>query len=107
MVVILGPVLMREGGYAFDVWTRENGQSRGYVYRRIEDAHYARKAEILYRSNGHAGDIVACNTVDEYLRAMTDLVQPLDTSVAAERGLARQSAGVLVATARLGSRETT
>ena len=73
MVVILGPVLIREGGYAFDVWTRENGRSRGYVYRRIEDAHYARKAEILCRGNGHAGDIVACNTVDEFLRATTVL----------------------------------
>jgi hypothetical protein len=105
MVVILGPVLMREGGYAFDVWTPESGRSRGYVYRRIEDAHYARKAEILCRSNGPAGDIVACNTVDEYLQAMTDLVQPRDTSVTAEHGLARQSAGVLEATARLGSRQ--
>jgi hypothetical protein len=105
MVVILGPVLMREGGYAFDVWTRENGQSRGYVYRRIEDACYARKAEILCRGDGHAGDIVACNTVHEFLRAMTDLVQPPDTSVTAERGLARQSAGVLEATARLSSRQ--
>jgi hypothetical protein len=41
MPVILGPVLMREGGYAFDAWTRENGLRRGYVYRRIDDA-YAR-----------------------------------------------------------------
>jgi hypothetical protein len=105
MVVILGPVLMRERGYAFDVWTRENGRSRGYVYRRIEDAHYARKAEILCRGNGHAGDIVACNTVDECLQAMSVLVHPPDTSATAERGLARQSAGVLEATARLGSHQ--
>jgi hypothetical protein len=81
VVVILGPVLMREGGYAFDdSWTRGIGRSRGYVYHRIEDAHYARKAEIL-----HAGDIVACNTVDEFARATTALVHPPDTSVKAER----------------------
>ena len=88
MVVILGPVLIREGGYAFDVWTRENGRSRGYVYRRIEDAHYARKAEILCRGNGHDGDIVACNTVDEFLQATTVPVHPPDTSIKAERRLA-------------------
>jgi hypothetical protein len=75
--IILGPVLVRDGGYAFDSWTPENGRTLGCVYRRIEDAHYARKAEIL-----HAGDIVACNTVDEFAQATT----------------------VLGATARLGSR---
>jgi hypothetical protein len=71
MTVIVGPVLMRAGGYALDSWTPEDGLRRGYVYPRIEDAYYARKAEILGRGNGHAGDIVACNTVDEFLRATT------------------------------------
>jgi hypothetical protein len=46
MAVIFGPVLLREGGYAFDARTPEQGLSRGCVYRRIEDAYYARKAEI-------------------------------------------------------------
>jgi hypothetical protein len=83
MAIILGPVLMREGGYAFDLWTPENGLRRGYVYRRIEDAHYARKAELRSPGEGHAGPIVAGNTVDEFTRATT----------------------VLDATARLGSRQ--
>ena len=74
---------MREGGYAFDAWTPENGRSCGYVYRRIEDAYYARKADVRSPGNGHAGDILACNTVDEFLRETT----------------------VLEATARLGSRQ--
>jgi hypothetical protein len=39
MPVILGPVLTREVGYAFDAWTPEQGLSRGYVYRRIDDVH--------------------------------------------------------------------
>src|SRR6516162_8447901 len=58
VVMILGPVLMREGGYAFDAWTPENGRSCGYVYRRIEDAYYARKADVRSPGNGHAGDIL-------------------------------------------------
>ena len=41
MAAIIGPVLLREGGYAFDAWTPEQGLSRGYVYHRIEDAYYA------------------------------------------------------------------
>ena len=81
--MILGPVLIREGGYAFDAWTPENRLRRGYVYRRIQDAHYARKTEIRCPGESRAGPIVACNTVDEFARATT----------------------VLEATARLGSRQ--
>jgi hypothetical protein len=72
-MMILGPVLRRQSGYAFDGWTREDGLRRGYVYRRIEDAHYARKAELRCPGDSHAGPIVACNTVDEFARAMTVL----------------------------------
>jgi hypothetical protein len=69
MPVILGPVLTRAGGYAFDAWTPEDGVRRGYVYCRIEDAYYARKAEIRSPAKGHASRIVACSTVDEFVRA--------------------------------------
>ena len=40
MQIVLGPILTRRGGYAFDRWTPEEGLSRGYTYGRIEDAHY-------------------------------------------------------------------
>jgi hypothetical protein len=83
VVIILGPVLRREGGYAFDAWTREDGLRRGYIYRRIEDAHYARKAALRCPREGNTGPIVACNNVDEFARATT----------------------VVEATARLGSRQ--
>ena len=69
MTVILGPVLTREGGYAFDAWTPQGGLSHGYVYPRIEDAYYARKAEIRAPGKGYAGRIVACSTVDEFARS--------------------------------------
>jgi hypothetical protein len=41
----------------------------GYVYRRIDDAYYARKAELRAPGNGSAGPIVACNTVDEFAQS--------------------------------------
>jgi hypothetical protein len=69
MPVIIGPVLTRAGGYAFDAWTPEQGLRRGYVYPRIEDAHYARKVELRSSDTGHAGRTVACSTVDEFARA--------------------------------------
>ena len=43
MQIVVGPVLTRKGGYAFDCWTPEEGLSRGYAYGRIEDAHYAQR----------------------------------------------------------------
>ena len=68
MALVIGPVLTRTGGYAFDVWTPEQGLSRGYIYRRVEDAYYARKAELRSSGERHAYRIVACNTVDEFVR---------------------------------------
>jgi hypothetical protein len=47
MGIVIGPVLRRADGYGFDIWTAVKGVTRGYPYRRIEDAYYARKAEML------------------------------------------------------------
>ena len=69
MEIVVGPVVTRKGGYAFDCWTLEEGLSRGYTYDRIEDARYARKAEIRSTNKGYASRIVACSTVDEFARA--------------------------------------
>jgi hypothetical protein len=64
--VVVGPVVTRDGGFAYDSWTRERGLSRGYSYRRIEDAHYARKVEIRSRARSFAGPMLACSTLDEF-----------------------------------------
>jgi len=69
MHVRIRPVLTRERGYAFDSWTPEDGLTRGYVYRRIEDAYYARNFEIRVHGESTAGDLVACATVDEFARS--------------------------------------
>jgi hypothetical protein len=66
-MVVIGPVLTRTGGYAFDMWTPEQGLNRGYVYPRIEDASYARKAQ-LRSVEGHTVRIAACDTVAEFVR---------------------------------------
>ena len=73
MQIVVGPVLTRKGGYAFDCWKGEEGLSRGYTYGRIEDAHYARKVEIRSRNNGSSDQTIACSTVDEFVRLTLDL----------------------------------
>lgn len=86
MQTILGPVLTREGGYAFDSWTFEDGIRRGYVYRRVEDAHYARNSEIRCSRNGRSNPAMACGTVEEFVRS---------TRVITTRGYARSNSLVL------------
>ena len=66
MHVVVGPIVTRDGGFAFDSWTPDQGLSRGYSYRRIEDAHYARKVEIRSRARTFADPMVACSTLDEF-----------------------------------------
>ena len=68
MQIVVGPVLARKGGYAFDCWTPEEGFSRGYAYSRIEDAHYARNVEIRSHKKGYLDRMSACNTVDDFVR---------------------------------------
>ena len=72
MHAVVGPILLKEGRYAFDLWTPEEGLSCGYAYRRIEDAHYARNAEIRSRRRGRSGGAVACSTLDEFTLAVTE-----------------------------------
>ena len=74
MQIVLGPVIARKGGYAFDCWTLEEGLSRGYTYDRIEDARYARNIEIRSHNNKRSLDqTIACSTVDDFVRLTLDL----------------------------------
>ena len=44
MAIVIGPVLSRADGYAFDTWSTGKGLTRSYPYRRIDQAYYARNA---------------------------------------------------------------
>src|SRR5690348_9322929 len=70
MQVVVGPIVTRDGGFAFDSWTPEKGLSRGFSYRRIEDAHYARNIEIRSGGDRLARAMVACSTLDEFASAL-------------------------------------
>jgi hypothetical protein len=71
MRIVIGPVLIRANGYRFDTWTAGKGVTRGYPYRRIEDAHYARKAEIKASAQGRALAAIVCQTLDEFIANST------------------------------------
>jgi len=72
MLAVVGPILLKEGRYAFDLWTAEEGLSRGYPYHRIEDAHYARNAEIRSRRQAPRNIAMACGTLEEFTLAVAE-----------------------------------
>ena len=73
MLVVIGPVLTRERGYTFDFWSSGDGLRRGYIYRRIEAAYYARKVEIRARDRADAEETVTCSTLDDFMRAKPEI----------------------------------
>jgi hypothetical protein len=71
MSAVVGPVVVREAGYAFDIWTPEKGLLRGFRYPRVEQATYARRVEIGARAGAAAVD-----TIDEFDAALAALTTP-------------------------------
>ncbi|HET6308277.1 MAG TPA: hypothetical protein VFG12_13895 [Rhodopila sp.] len=75
MGILVGPVLARPGGFAFDTWTLESGLAAGYVYRRIGDTYYARDATIRSAANDRSAcigrltqpAIRACDTLEQFI----------------------------------------
>ncbi len=64
---VIGPILTRHGGYAFDTWEPGVGLTRGIGYRRIGDAYYARNALINDRGPEATGRPIVCSTLDEFI----------------------------------------
>ncbi len=86
MGIVIGPILKRADGYAFDTWTAGKGVSPGYPYRRIEDAHYARNATIKPFAQGRALAATVCQTLDEFIANSTrhEMLAGPDRACAAE-----------------------
>jgi len=71
MDIVIGPILRRGHGYGFDTWTACKGMTRGYPYHRIEDAHYARNAEIRAFAQGRGAAAIVCQTLDDFTAQST------------------------------------
>ena len=68
MEIVVGPVVTRKGAMPSTAGQPKEGFSRGYAYCRIEDAYYARNAEMRSHNSGYSDHMIACNTVDEFAR---------------------------------------
>jgi len=73
MTSIIGPILKRGEQYVFDTWSVREGLLQGFPYRRIDYAHYARKAAIRAAARG----TVICQTLDELHSRTAAAAMPL------------------------------
>jgi hypothetical protein len=73
MTSIIGPILKRGEQYVFDTWSVRDGLLQGFPYRRIDHAHYARKAAIRVAARG----TVICQTLDELHSRTAAAAMPL------------------------------
>ena len=85
MTVVIGPVLKRADGYEFDTWTAGKEVARGYPYRRIEDAYYARNADIKASAQGRAPAAIVCQTLDEFIVKLTEDCYPINDAYLAAK----------------------
>ena len=67
MYAVVGPVRTKANGYAFDVWIPKAGIRSGFSYPRVQDACYARKAEINEWRDGGSVPAIVCDTADEFV----------------------------------------
>jgi len=113
MHALIGPILLKEGRYAFDLWTAEEGLSRGYPYHRIEDAHYARNAEIRSLRRAPCSSTMACGTLEEFTLTVAEreatfqaLVAKLDPPHSLSGTSASSSSSHTLALASDGARQS-
>jgi len=80
MVAVVGPVLARQGGYAFDTWTVEDGVCCGPVYPLIEVALKAREATIDIAQAAQFGsriEVSVCDSFEEFLSELAERGAPV------------------------------
>ena len=66
--MLIGPIVCRSGGFAFDIFSAGRGLIRGFVYRRVEQAHYDRRATLAQHRRTPNVALCACETEVEFSR---------------------------------------
>jgi hypothetical protein len=74
----IGPVVSREGGFAFDTFSLASGLKRGFAYRCVEQADYDRKTTL--RRAAVNALLIPCDTLAEFQRRCAGF---LETAAAA------------------------
>jgi len=80
MNIVIGPVLRRAEGYAFDTWSAGKGVTRSYPYYRIDQAYYARNVEIKASVQSRTPAAIVCQTLDEFVVKLTGDGYPVNNA---------------------------
>ncbi|HZS81565.1 MAG TPA: hypothetical protein VFA50_01740 [Stellaceae bacterium] len=73
--VLVGPVVARDGGFAFDTFSPTEGLKRGFPYRRIDQANYDRKATLHGFHLPLGFVMMACETAADFAKRCEDLMR--------------------------------
>jgi hypothetical protein len=78
IATFIGPVISREGGFAFDTFSLASGLKQGFAYRCVEQAAYDRKMTL--RRAAVNALLIPCETLADFQRRCAGF---LETAVAA------------------------
>jgi hypothetical protein len=66
MELLIGPLLERNGGYSYDIFTRAEGLRRSFRYLRIEAARYDQRALAAEARRDSRCEVRMCETQSEF-----------------------------------------
>jgi hypothetical protein len=73
MDLLVGPILEREGGYSYDIFTLSEGLRSSFRYRRIEEARYDQRAFVAESESDPRWRVRVCETLSEFNEAIEAL----------------------------------
>jgi len=83
MKLLIGPLLERNGGYSYDIFTPEEGLRRSFRYLRIDVARYDQRALAAEARRDSRCQVRICDTQSEFEKlveaARTQTVTPAET----------------------------
>jgi hypothetical protein len=91
--ILLGPIVSRNGGFAFDTFTIATGTTPGFTYRCVEQAKYDRNATLLGLHRASGVVTVACETLDEFRRRSGTSADPMQPGIVVPRDAVPLHAG--------------
>jgi hypothetical protein len=72
--IFVGPIVRRQGGFAFDTFSPIEGLRTSFAYRCVEQADYDRKTTL--RSAAQGALLIACETIADFQRRCAALLAP-------------------------------
>jgi hypothetical protein len=66
MDLLVGPVLERNGGYSYDIFTLNEGLRSSFRYRRVEQARYDQRALVAESESDPRWRVSVCDTLSEF-----------------------------------------